>query len=175
MLILTIAVLMVTNANAQRFSHDIGASLSMVCWKEKTVFGYSIGEEIVETKNASVIYPMLTYSPRYDFVQMKNSTVSVSAPVSLGGGLARNYATDDMGFAFTFDLPLVVDYNFGQGSHPENDSRMGGYFGGGFSYQYFSISESINSDIKNKTYGAPCPGRCPFLKNGDGFVFSPGA
>lgn len=175
LLTLSLAVLLTTSVRGQKFSHEIGASLALVVWEEKTEIpeGFYPDEDIKE--NASVLYPMLTYSPRYSFLQMKKSSVSISAPVSIGGGLARNYATDDLGFAFTYDLPLVVDYNFGSGSLPETESGVGGYLGGGFSYQYFSISGSIASDLKKSTSGPLIRGGVRFSNMSLGLYFRPGS
>ena len=96
---------------------------------------------------------MITYYPRFNFVENENSSISIGAPVGVGFGLARTTDYSDVGISFSYDLPVALDYNIGCKSTSENEHYFGGYLGMGFGYYKVSISKSAYSDFSGATYG----------------------
>lgn len=107
----------VSTAKAQ-FSSSVGASLFLVSG---------------ENTGSSTPYGV-TYSPRYSF-----GSLSVGVPITIGmSGSYNSRSGVSEGSSFTYQLPLVVDYNFGLGAADDEDSPFGGYAGIG--YSLFSTS-----------------------------------
>ncbi|MBL7736904.1 MAG: hypothetical protein JNL51_15710 [Chitinophagaceae bacterium] len=130
---------------AQNLMHSFGATIAITTGKISN--GYS-------RSNFSLSQNYLSYFPRYNFVENENSSISIGAPIGLGVGIAQNsYMGEDIGFAFAYDLPLVIDYNIGCKSTYDNEQTFGGYLGAGFGYNYVSISGSQYSDFKGSSYG----------------------
>lgn len=100
-----------------------------------------------------MIQTAFSYFPRFIVAQSDNSSVSVGVPLGLGVGLSSDLNGNDAGVFFSYDLPLVVDYNIGCKSTPDNESTFGTYFGAGFGYHKTIIKASENSDFKGATYG----------------------
>lgn len=150
--IFLLAVIAVFSANlrAQSIMQSFGATISGLSGKINTQYSSS-GFSMTQTN--------LTYFPRYNFIENDNSSVSIGAPVGIGIGLATNTFGSDVGVAFAYDLPLVLDYNIGCKSTMENENTFGGYFGVGFGYYKVNISGSSYSDFKGTSYG-------PMLRGG---------
>ena len=62
-------------------------------------------------------------------------------PLSAGIGTVNN----SDGIAFSADVPLMGDYNFGCDAIPESESGFGGFLGAGFGYTYTSASSYFGS------------------------------
>lgn len=131
------------DSQAQSFMHSAGATISLITGKVN---------EQGSSYSFSMTQTCLAYFPRYTFVENENSSFSIGMPVGIGFGLSNNYA-DDAGVYFAYDLPLVVDYNFGNKSTPDNEQNFGGYFGLGFGYYKVSVSQSAFSNYNGATYG----------------------
>lgn len=130
------------SANADsRFMHSVGATISMLFWKDKFSNSYSLAQT------------SFCYFPRINLMQGDNNSFSIGAPVGIGVGIASNTFGDDVGLMFSYDLPVVLDYNFGAKSTRSADKKFGGYIGAGFGYYHVSISESAFSDFEGSTYG----------------------
>lgn len=128
---------------AQSLMHSFGITTSIMQGKTSAY----------DQSNFSLRQMYFSYFPRYNFVENDNSSISIGAPVGIGFGGARNTYAGDIGLAFAYDLPLVIDYNIGCKSTYENDQTFGGYLGAGFGYNYVSISGSSHSDFKGSSYG----------------------
>lgn len=77
----------------------------------------------------------VTFFPRYSF-----GALSVGAPISLGiSGSTNSRVGASEGSSLTLHLPLVVDYNFGLGADPEDESTNFGFYAGA-GYGLFSTS-----------------------------------
>jgi hypothetical protein len=111
------SIMAIGSANAQ-FSHSSGASLFLV-----------------SAEGGDNVSPYgLTYFPRYSF---KN--LSVGVPITLGvSGTYNSQQGASTGSSFTYQLPLVVDYNVGLGAGDNDDDGFGFY--GGVGYGLFSTS-----------------------------------
>jgi hypothetical protein len=84
-----------------------------------------------------------TYSPRVNVYENDNSSVSIGIPLSLTVG----YTPDGDSYSSVraaFNIPLVVNYNFGCGSTRHNESRVGFFAGGGFGY-HSAAYESVDT------------------------------
>jgi hypothetical protein len=89
----------------------------------------------------------ITYSPRINFLEMENSSLSIGIPLS--AGISGDYYTDTYGgsentLSFMLDVPLILNYNIGCGSSKENESRFGFFVGGGFGYRTSSYNENVD-------------------------------
>jgi hypothetical protein len=143
-LLFFICFVLIADIKAQGFMHGYGATISVLTGKVKTSGS---------TSNYALQQTTLTYFPRYNFIENENSSISIGAPVGIGIGIATNTYGDDAGIAFAYDLPIVLDYNIGCKSTPDNENNFGGYFGLGFGYYKVTISKSQYSDFKGATYG----------------------
>lgn len=135
----------ITTSNAQQLMHGFGVTLSVL---QGTLHEGNGGFESfgVEQDN-------LTYFPRFNFVENENSSISIGAPIGVGIGIVTNSYGNDAGVLFSYDLPLVIDYNIGCKSTMDNDRTFGGYFGAGFGYNKVKISGSSYSDFNGSSYG----------------------
>ncbi len=129
----------------QSLMHSFGATISVL---QGTLHDANGGYESFGLEQNN-----LTYFPRYNFVENENSSISVGAPIGIGIGLVTNTYGNDAGVLFSYDIPIVIDYNFGCKSTKENDQSFGGYFGAGFGYNKVSISGSSYSDFNGSSYG----------------------
>jgi hypothetical protein len=79
----------------------------------------------------------ITYSPRFNFIEQDNLSVSVGIPISLGASgsyNSRGSYSDGNSLSFVANVPLIVNLNMGCGSTKENESRFGFFAGAGFGY-----------------------------------------
>jgi hypothetical protein len=132
-------------ASAQQLMHSFGLTLSVL----QGTLNYSNGGY----ESFALTQSNFTYFPRYNFIENENSSFSVGAPIGIGIGITTNTYGGDAGVIFSYDLPLVIDYNIGCKSTMENDRNFGGYFGVGFGYNKVNISESSYSDYDGSSYG----------------------
>lgn len=124
-----------------RFLHSLGATISMLFGKDEFSNSFSLSQTNI------------CYFPRINITQGESSSLSVGAPVGVGIGIATSTIGGDAGVAFAYDLPIVVDYNFGCKATRNVQKNFGGYVGAGFGYYNVSISQSAFSDFSGSTYG----------------------
>src|SRR5882762_4756141 len=112
---------------SQTFSHGVGVAVFVTTAKGG---------------NAAVAEGF-TYSPRFNFLENEDFSLSVGIPLSVGisGSYSSNYnsysgSTTNNTLGFMANVPLIVNFNFGAGSSPDNDSRFGFFIGGGAAYHY---------------------------------------
>ena len=103
---------------------------------------------------AATVNGGVTYSPRINFLEMENSSLSIGIPLS--AGISGDYYTDTYGssentLSLMLDVPLILNYNIGCGSSKENESRFGFFAGGGFGYRTSSYNENVD-DGNGYTY-----------------------
>ncbi len=115
---------------AQKFSIEPGVSLYT---------GFGKFNRYNEQLPVYTTFLGLTLFPRYNFKVKENASLSIGIPFCFGLGESEFSSTKK---PIAFDLPLVIDYNFGKGSTPDNDSKRGGYLGAGFNYTFAKISAS---------------------------------
>ena len=133
-----------TRPATAQIMHGVGLTISVLGGTLHQGAGYESFE--IEENN-------LTYFPRYNFIEAENSSLSIGAPVGAGIGIATNTIGNDAGILFSYDLPMVIDYNIGCKSTAENDKTFGGYFGVGFGYNKVIITGSSYSDFNGSSYG----------------------
>ena len=110
-----------------------------------------------------------TYSPRYNFLENEDFSLSVGVPLSVGisGSYSSNYnsysgSTTDNTLGFMANIPLIVNFNFGAGSSPDNESRFGFFIGGGAAYHYGKYNvDSVDTYGDGYTYQATINGIGP--------------
>lgn len=131
----------VSNSMAQLY-HSFGANISILSWNESQS----------SSNRSTLMQTSFTYFPRLNILERDNSSVSVGVPLSLGIGIASD-VYGDAGVVFAFDIPVVLDYNFGLRSNMDNENNFGGYLGAGFGYNRVSISKSSYSDFNGSSFG----------------------
>ncbi len=151
----------ISKSSAQQLMHSFGLSLS--------VLQGTLHEGQGSSESFAVEQNNLTYFPRYNFIENENSSISVGAPIGIGIGLVSNTYGDDAGVIFSYDLPLVIDYNIGCKSTMANDRNFGGYFGVGFGYNKVNISESSYSNFDGASYGPLFRAGCRFGSSKEGW------
>jgi len=144
LLLAVFSVLGLSQLSAQvSFSHAIGIKYYIVTLPSQTVevAGVSFETESLSSSSAGILY-----SPRLNFVEIgDNSTIS------LGTHLGLAFQIESQGeSSFTYDVPLVAEYNFGQASNNDNDSSFGFYVGAGYGIHNSSmLSEAVSGPIAN--------------------------
>ena len=97
----------------------------------------------------------LTYSPRINFIEQEDMSVSAGIPFTLGASFSYNAeynsysgSSTSSSFSFMANVPLIINLNMGAGSTKETESRFGYFVGGGVGYHYgtFNLSDALNVD-----------------------------
>ncbi len=133
------------------FIYGLGGTISVLFGK---VYTPSFNPNSPPTSSSFALQQTsFTFFPRYNLTQSENSSISVGAPVGVGIGITQNSFTNDVGVLLAYDLPVVIDYNFGCMATRKSLKRFGGYVGMGFGYYNVSISKSAYSDFSGATYG----------------------
>jgi hypothetical protein len=115
---------------------------------------------------SSAVNEGLTYSPRFNFIEQENLSVSVGIPFSIGvsGSYNSNYSSNygsstSNTLSLMIDAPVMVNLNMGCGSSKENESRFGYFVGAGFGYHYgtYNLSQAVNEDDVTTKFSAYGP------------------
>ena len=142
----SILILTINYASAQKIMQSYGATIQNL-----------VGNQTVRGTTSQVYITQVygTYFPRYNFVENQKSSISIGLPISLGIALAESDNSTDVGIAFGFDLPVVLDYNFGfKATNEETEGKkLGGFVGCGFGYNKINISKSTSSNFTGVSYG----------------------
>lgn len=110
-------------------------------------FSHSIGATgFIGTRKASLHAIGVTYSPRYNVLEIGNSsTLSIGTNIGIGYNIDYNFVDDNQ---ITFHIPITIDYNFGLGSGRESlENNNGGFIGIGYSFE--QAGRNINNGIIN--------------------------
>lgn len=135
-------VSLVIKSDAQNIMHAIGFTSGQMS---------GISKEHGASTPYNFTLLQLTYQPRYLLIENENSSISTSLPISGGIVIASNTGTQTKGINFAYDLPVVLDYNFGTKSTLLNDKMFGGLIGAGFSY--YSATSSQGGVSNFTSYG----------------------
>ncbi|MEO6316395.1 MAG: hypothetical protein ABIU63_05205 [Chitinophagaceae bacterium] len=91
----------------------------------------------------------ITYSPRFNFIEQDNMSVSVGIPFTIGvsGSYSSNYnsqygSNSSNTISVIFNAPLLINLNMGAGATKETESRFGYFVGAGFGYHHGSYNLS---------------------------------
>lgn len=114
--------------HAQKFKVDPGLSLHS---------GFGQLNRYNETLPVHTIFGGFIVFPRYTFKEHNNTSFSIGIPFSIGLGESEFSSSNK---PLAFDIPLVIDYNFGKGATQDNDSKKGGFVGAGFNYTLAKIT-----------------------------------
>ncbi len=119
LLVAAIAVFGITSVSAQiSFSHSLGGKL------------FSLSGDNADYSSIGALY-----SPRLNVLEVgDNGTLSIGTHIGLA--FEANSREES---SFVYDLPLVVEYNFGQASSNDNDGGFGFYVGGGYGIHNSSV------------------------------------
>lgn len=97
----------------------------------------------------------VSYSPRFNFIEQEDMSVSVGIPFTVGASGSYNSryssqygSSSGNTLSVMLNAPLIVNLNMGAGATPESESRFGYFVGAGFGYHYgtYNISDIINGD-----------------------------
>lgn len=113
---------------AQKFSIEPGLSLHA---------GFGKLNRYNEILPVHTVFGGVIIFPRYKLKERDNTSFSIGIPFCFGLGDSE-FSSEKKPIAF--DIPLVIDYNFGKGATQDTDSKRGGYFGAGFNYTLAKIS-----------------------------------
>jgi len=139
LLVLFLCVFAVSGAFCQSFMHGAGLNI------------------IVATApgGKAAVNEGLTYSPRINFIEQEDMSVSAGIPFTLGASFSYNAeynsysgSSTSSSFSFMANVPLIINLNMGAGSTRETESRFGYFVGGGVGYHYgtFNLSDALNVD-----------------------------
>ena len=115
---------------------------------QKTLFSHAAG---VAFYGADDYFSAgLMYAPRINFaVLSETSTFSVGTHLGLGGSFDYNYNSyygTQNSVSFFADIPLVVEYNFGNAATRVAYKKFGGFIGGGYGWHAVTHSENYGDD-----------------------------
>lgn len=141
-------VLMLATANSfgQSFMHGVGLNIFVA-----TAPG-----------GKAAVNEGITWSPRFNFIEQDNMSVSVGIPLTVGASFSysadyNSYygSSSNSSFSVMINAPLIINLNMGAGATKETESRFGYFVGGGFGYHYgsYNISDAINYDNGDYTTG----------------------
>jgi hypothetical protein len=125
----------------------IALCLSSFAFSQTFMQGVGINVVLQSTSGATVDpVGAIMYSPRVNFMETENSSLSVGIPMSFGisGSYNSQYASDNS-LGVMFDAPLMFNYNYGAGSVKEAEDKFGVFAGAGFGYhmnQYTATDEN---------------------------------
>jgi hypothetical protein len=146
-----IALFFIVHAGfSQSFSHGAGLSIFVA-----TASGGS-----------SAVNGGFVYSPRINFIEQDNLSVSAGIPFSIGlsGSYSSSYnsnygSSTSNTLSVMVDAPLVINLNIGAGSTKETESRFGYFVGGGFGYHYgtYNLSDVLNEENVSTRFSATGP------------------
>jgi hypothetical protein len=133
------------NAFSQSFQHGIGVSVFF--------------DNMVPDKITAI--SAITYSPRYNFHETQNMSISLGIPLSIGfmddGSGSYDVTTGEQVAGdisgFSLDVPVMVNLNLGGGSSRMNKGKFGGFIGAGYTYHYASSRDYIKNDIDKSIGG----------------------
>jgi hypothetical protein len=95
----------------------------------------------------------LSYSPRFNFIEKNNMSVSIGVPFTVGvsGSYSSDYnsqygSSTSNTLSVMFNAPLIINLNMGAGSTKTTESRFGYFVGGGFGYHYgtYNLSDALD-------------------------------
>ncbi len=135
-IILSVALLFILgSAFSQTFMHGAGI----------TVIGSSTGGNFSYGEG-------FTYSPRINFVETEQLSVSAGIPLSIAVSASTystydtyyGYYNDNVSVGFVINAPLIINLNMGRGSTKENRKKFGYFVGAGFGYHHgdFLVDET---------------------------------
>lgn len=142
--VLTGALLVITlQLSAQELINSFGVKMSALVGTASK--GNSSSDVAIQVNE-------LSYFPRYNFLEGDGASLSIGLPLGAGIGIA-NSDYGDVGVMLAYDLPVAIDFNFGNKSTTDNDRYFGGYAGLGFGYSHVQIAGSSFSDFTGVVYG----------------------
>jgi hypothetical protein len=98
----------------------------------------------------------IMYSPRINFMEADNTSFSVGLPMSFGiTGSYNSQDVEDNSLGYMFDIPLMINYNYGAGATKEAEDKFGFFAGAGFGYHahQYVASDDIGYDYTAKMSG----------------------
>jgi len=139
--ILACMVIMLATANSfsQSFMHGVGLNVFVA-----TAPG-----------GKAAVNEGITWSPRFNFIEQDNMSVSVGIPVTVGASFSysadyNSYygSSSNSSFSVMINAPLLINLNMGAGATKETERRFGYFIGGGFGYHYgtYNLSDAIYYD-----------------------------
>ncbi len=124
-----------STAFCQTFMHGVGITVI----GSSTSGNFSYGEGF-------------TYSPRVNFVETENLSVSAGIPLSIAVSASTStsydayygYSYDNVSVGFVINAPLIINLNMGRGSTKQNTQKFGYFVGVGFGYHHgdFLVDET---------------------------------
>ena len=96
----------------------------------------------------------ISYSPRFNFIEDKDMSVSVGIPFTVGvsGSYSANYnsqygSSSSNTLSVMLNAPVIINLNMGAGATKEAESRFGYFVGAGFGYHYgtYNLSDILGS------------------------------
>jgi hypothetical protein len=96
----------------------------------------------------------LLYSPRLNFAQFSdNATFSLGTHLGLANSLDATSETNNSNTFdnYSIDVPIVVEYNFGNGASDESLNLFGFFIGGGYGFHNAEWKKIENSSLYNRS------------------------
>lgn len=106
---------------------------------------------IVSTDQASGTLPALTYNPRINFILHPEATLSIGIPLSVMYNFQNEKLSGQSQGQFAYELPMVINFNFGHGSNFSSRQHWGGFVGIGYGINSLEVrdTESNSSNLVN--------------------------
>ncbi len=137
-------VAMIKVSSAQSLRHSFGETVSVM---------HGTMQDQYYQQDLTLIQSNLSYFPRLSFLETEKTSLSIGVPLGIGFGMYSDTYASDEGLYFSFDVPVVLDFNIGCNSSKENTNGFGGFVGVGFGFQKVSISQTEYVDYNGESYG----------------------
>jgi len=124
-------------------------SLALVCstalgFSQSFMHGAGVTVMVGSSKGGDVSYAEgLTYSPRFNFIETEQLSVSVGIPLSVAVSASVSTSYSSSGYydggtsvGFVVNAPLIVNLNMGRGSTKDNEKKFGYFVGAGFGFHH---------------------------------------
>lgn len=144
-LVLTMLFACFNEATAQSFSHSVGA-------------GSYLGGRAAA--------PSIDYYPRLNFEVSRESSLSIGAPISLGGYLYVN-SREGSSIGYVLNVPLVASLNFGLLAHDDANSNFGGFLGAGLGMSRLGSTDAWGFFDRNNAFGVQTEAGFRYLWRGE--------
>jgi len=122
-------------------------------------------------KNFSEEYFGVTFSPRLNLMMGREQSLSMALYLSLLTGKYPDEEGNEQNLAY--ELPFVVNFNFGAGATHDASNPLGGFFGLGYQFSNLNLIDPRESTI-DLDPNSPTGLRISNLKQLEGFYFNGG-
>ncbi|HEX5001248.1 MAG TPA: hypothetical protein VFW78_02030 [Bacteroidia bacterium] len=134
-ILLTVVLIWMGSAAEAQKRQQIGSMKTPFVFSQQFKHAVGLGATFYNVAGTPEPVYHIAYSPNLALTK-GFSDFSVSVGSHITGGYHLSSGNDDSAFVYA-DLPLLLEFNIGHNASKDFYSDLGGFFGGGYSYNYF--------------------------------------